>query len=274
MKIINKYGAYLILCLTFSTNALAIEKQAETVPAKTVENVGFKLCGDQPDLDSIYAPHNTFTYKGNSQFSFNLEIDDELNKYSYNLVEWILREARRNIPTIESTTRFGEISKATITWNLTASSHTVGNVIRTSTAISKHHPNGVTTNYTYLYNRASDTMFDLDDIFINRKKADPILRKILIDKLLILRKENLGETSSDWYLKEDTEDRIADEIFGALDIELFNLPDTKKFEGIRISIHKSSIWSHFHEANYDVDIKASEFLHLLKPVCRDIFVKN
>ena len=64
---------------------------------------------------------------------------------------------------------------------------------------------------------------------------------------------------------------LPDEIFGALDLELYTNSDKENFAGLKVTISPDPPWNWFSEGGYEVLIPSETFSELLKTACRRHF---
>jgi len=255
------------------TSEQPISETTKMNAPKQIDSVdeGQKICGGSARIYPEFAPLQQPSYKKTSSATYNYEIDDNIFDFSPFLAKWITGQIQLSMTGFESQVQFGGIVERTSSWKITALTETVANIENSLFTKSSHSPNGVIVKRTYLYNRGTETNFEIQHIFSNKKDAEEKLMQILIDELIILRADVLGVPAQDDALLSDTIDKLPDSIFGSLDVDLVQSENEAKFAGMKLSISESPPWNWFPEGGYDVNISHSKFSSLLKPACKTIF---
>lgn len=232
---------------------------------------GETICGGVAPVYGEYPPFPQPTYDRTLSAEYKYEIDRSVYDYSPKLAKWVVQFIQQRMNLFETQIADTSVSERTAYWKVTASTPVLANVEYRNVTLSDRYPNGATVWYTYLYNRASETRHEIDDLFIDRVIAEAALKEILVEEAVKLRAEKLDVTLPNYSLKADTIRQLPDEIFGNMDVELVQGQTTDSFSGLKISIRDTPPWNWFPEGGYDITIEGNRFQPLLKSRCKDLF---
>ncbi|MEL7452606.1 MAG: hypothetical protein AAGJ50_04450 [Pseudomonadota bacterium] len=202
--------------------------------------------------------------------SHSFELDPNVGDYSYVLKKWAISKIKQSMDGIERRARLADIYEENIRIEITASTSIIANVSFSTVHKSPHHPDGAYRQYTYLFNRSTNTLSDLRHLFSDSDMAGKALRDVFIDRVATLRADKFDVEISQEGLRTDTDGRLPDDVF-ELNVNLSDPTSQAEFSGITVSVSDRPQFNYLDRTAYAIDIDPSEFFEFLKPECQSLF---
>ena len=200
----HRYAIFPATLLFSACDAPSQEMISDNVSVAEKET-GAEICSgdvlDYPQRPPLGEPWR----KDDVPATYIYEVDEDIFRFSPHLARSVFSRIQTSVSSFDKEAEMASISERQSDWIMTASTSQIAVVVNRLTTLSQRFPKGVVVNRTYLYNRGTETLFEIGDLFANKDIADRILKQNLVDSLVVSRAETLDRQADDM-LKRETDE--------------------------------------------------------------------
>ena len=212
---------------------------------------------------------------------FFADVDSSLLGFSPALARWVVSEIDHANKTFGRTLAWRHKDEHREIYRLAAAIDHIASIRHTTSIQQKDEPENVRLEYSYIYNRHTNTVAGAVHIFAELVELPSLQEGLFVevqDRLnqlfieAILDDENLAAYYGS--SRDDREREIEGRLKLGADVFAFSLykdEEARKFSGIRYFHPEYPPNNHLGDRPFFVDIEASKFRHLLKPGCQSLF---